>query len=137
MRVVLDTNVLVAGLLNPYGPPGRIVQMLAAGKLALLFDARILNEYRQVLARPKFPFRPDEIEALLQQAYTTGEPVAPGLLAVPLPDAGDEPFLEVAITAGAEYLVTGNARHFPVRHRHRVRVVSPAKFIEICRGETD
>ena len=48
MKVVLDTNVLVSGLLNPYGPPGRIVQLAAAGELQLCLDARILAEYREV-----------------------------------------------------------------------------------------
>ena len=133
MKVVLDTNVLVAGLLNPYGAPGRIVQMVAAGELELCFDARILAEYRQVLSRPVFPFRADEIEALLSQIHSAGRPAAARPLAQRLPDPGDEPFMEVAQGAEAEYLITGNSRHFPGRLRARVRVVSPHKFVEIWR----
>lgn len=131
MKIVLDTNVLVAGLLNPYGPPGLIVQMVAAAELTLLFDARILGEYREVLRRPKFPFRFEEIDALLNQVRAVGEPVAAGPLAKALPDPDDHPMLEVAIAANAEYLVTGNTRHFPARCRCGVRVVSPAKFLEV------
>ena len=136
MKIVLDTNVLVAGLLNPYGPPGLIVQMVAAGELTLLFDSRILGEYREVLRRPKFPFRFEQIDALLNQVHAAGEPVAASPLADALPDPDDQPLLEVAIAANAEYLVTGNARHFPARCRSGVRVVSPAKFLEILTGGT-
>ena len=51
-----------------------------------------------------------------------------------LPDAADEPFLEVAMAASAEYLVTGNATHFPPKCRAGVRVVSPRQFIDSARG---
>lgn len=133
MKIVLDTNVLVSGLLNPYGPPGRIVQMVAGGELTLCFDARILCEYREVLLRPAFPFRPEQVDALLDQIRTAGEPTSARPLAQCLPDPDDEPFLEVAIAAGAEYLVTGNMRHYPAKCREGIRVVSPRKFLETCR----
>ena len=42
MNIVLDTNVLVAGLLSPFGPCGEIVRMVSSGALTLAFDARIL-----------------------------------------------------------------------------------------------
>ena len=136
MKVVLDTNVLVAGLLNPFGAPGRIVQLAAAGTISLCFDARILSEYRQVLQRPKFPFRSDEIDVLLNQIRIAGERVTASPLAQRLPDADDEPFLEAAVAADAEYLITGNTRHFPAKCRGGVRVVSPTGFLEACRKQT-
>ena len=51
---VLDTNVLVSGLLSPFGPPGRLVDALLARRLRLAFDDRIELEYREVLARSRF-----------------------------------------------------------------------------------
>ena len=132
MRIVLNTNVLVSGLLNPYGRPGRIVQMAAAGELALCFDARIICEYREVLSRPVFPFRAEQIDALLEQIRAAGEPVAAQPLAERLPDPDDEPFLEVAIAASADCLVTGNPRHYPAKCCGGVRVIPPAKFLKTC-----
>jgi predicted nucleic acid-binding protein len=44
LRIVLDTNVLVSGLLSPHGPPGRIFDLLLGGKLTLVFDDRLLAE---------------------------------------------------------------------------------------------
>lgn len=56
MNIVLDTNVLVAGLLSPFGTCGEIVRMVSSGELRLSFDARIFTEYEEVLNRPKFKF---------------------------------------------------------------------------------
>ena len=54
MRLVLDTNVLVSGMLTVDKPPGRIVDLLRAGKIQLQVDERIISEYEGVLSRPKF-----------------------------------------------------------------------------------
>lgn len=134
MKIVLDTNVLVSGLLNPYGPPGRIVQMVAAGWVSVCFDARLFSEYRDVLLRPKFDFQPEHVEAILEQIRFGGVLTMAGPLAAHLPDRSDEPFLEVAIAASADCLVTGNPRHYPVALCGGVHVVSPAELIEIIRS---
>ncbi len=133
MKVVLDTNVLVSGLLNPYGPPGQIVRLAAAGELQLCFDARILAEYREVLRRPAFPFRAEEVDALLEQLRAAGEAVGAKPLMQRLPDIDDEPMLEVASAGEVDYLVAGNVRHFPAKCSVGVGVVSPAQFLEIYR----
>jgi uncharacterized protein len=133
MNVVLDTNVLVSGLLNPYGAPGRIVELVASGELSLRFDTRILGEYREVLLRPAFSFRVEQIESLLEQIRSAGALVATVPLPHRLPDHDDEPFLEVAMAAGADCLVTGNLRHYPARSCGPIRIVSPAKLLEILR----
>jgi uncharacterized protein len=131
MKIVLDTNVLVSGLLNPYGPSGQIVVLVAAGELSLCFDARILAEYRDVLLRPKFDFPPRHVEALLEQIHAAGTATSAAPLPHTLPDRDDEPFLEVAIAAPADYLVTGNLRHYPAPWRRGVQVVTPREFIGI------
>jgi putative PIN family toxin of toxin-antitoxin system len=129
VRIVVDTNVLVSGLLSPFGPPAEIVRLVAAGRLTLCLDARILAEYADVLHRPRFDFEPSRIEALLDQIRSAGVLAAVEPLLSPLPDRDDEPFLEAAIAGRAEYLVTGNLRHYPRPRRQRVRVVTPAAFI--------
>ena len=57
MNVVLDTNVLVSGLISPFGPPADIVRLLAAGAIRVCYDACIFGEYREVLSRIMTPAR--------------------------------------------------------------------------------
>lgn len=128
-----DTNVLVSGLLTPFGPSGEIVRMVSSGELALLFDARVLSEYAEVLGRPKFQFDQDKVAALFDHVAHRGCAVASSPLTDPLPDPDNEPFLEVALTGGAGCLVTGNAAHFPPELRQGVTVVSPSEFLALYR----
>ncbi len=97
MKIVLDTNVLVSGLLKPFGPSGEIVRMVSAGELILCIDARILSEYKEVLHRPKFKFNKDQISILLDFIKQYGIFISSLPLKKRLPDPDGEPFLEVAI----------------------------------------
>jgi putative PIN family toxin of toxin-antitoxin system len=135
MKIVLDTNVLVSGLLQPFGPSGQIVRLVASGELILCHDSRILAEYREVLLRKKFSFDPERVHALLEEIRANGIPVAARPLATRLPDPDDEPFLEIALTGEAQCLVTGNIKHYPAAARHGVAVLSPRSFIEHFRVE--
>jgi len=128
MIVVLDTNVLVSALLSPFGPPARVLDLVLTGDLNLAYDDRLLAEYRQVLARPRFGFDPDDVAALLSYLEEEGVPVTTRPLPVELPDMDDLPFLEVAATIGA-ILVTGNRAHFPENACGEVQVLTPAEFL--------
>lgn len=130
MRVVLDTNVLVSGLITPKGPPGEILRLLETAPIVPCFSESILGEYRDVLARPKFGFPANSIASLLRRFAAVGERIAANPLSAGLPDPKDEAFLAVALTAHADFLVTGNLRHFPARLRHGVAVVSPRDFLD-------
>lgn len=129
MRVVLDTNVVVSGLLSAAGPPGWIVDLVTAGELAAVFDARILDEYRGVLRRPQLGLPESAVETFLAYVEKSGLE----LTALPwphrLPDPDDEPFLAVAAAARVP-LVTGNLRHFPARLRGSVAVLTPRQLLE-------
>ena len=130
MKIVLDTNVIVAGLLSPFGPCGDIMRMVSSGSLILCIDARVLSEYREVLERPKFGFDRDKTTAILSYIEHYCLAVASAPLSHPLPDPDDEPFLEIAISGKAEYLVTGNHAHFPSKLCQGVAVVSPSEFLK-------
>ncbi|MCX5806492.1 MAG: putative toxin-antitoxin system toxin component, PIN family [Proteobacteria bacterium] len=130
MKIVLDTNVLVSGLLSPFGPGGNIVRMLFSGNLTLCIDARILSEYHDVLRRPKFHFEEDKVIAVIDYIEHNGQNVAASPLSASLPDPDDEPFLEVALKGRAECLITGNQAHFPPGLCQGVTVISPADFIK-------
>ena len=129
MNVVLDTNVLVSGLLSPFGPCGEIMRMVSSAELTLSFDARIITEYKEVLVRPKFKFEKDKVDAILAHIEHRGVTVASSPLLQSLPDIDDEPFLEAAIAAKAVCVVTGNHVHYPPDLRQGVTVFSPSEFL--------
>jgi len=129
LRIVLDTNVWVSGLLSPYGPPAEVVGMVVAGAVTLCVDARILVEYEQVLARPRFGFAQDAVAALIGFVEAESLHVAATPWTEALPDPDDAPFLEVALAGGAACLVTGNVVQFPKRARGGVLVRTPAEFV--------
>ncbi|MFQ5505508.1 MAG: putative toxin-antitoxin system toxin component, PIN family [Planctomycetota bacterium] len=131
MRVVLDTNVLVAGLLTPHGAPGRIVDLMLQGHILPCVDDRILGEYRDVLNRPKFGFDATDVKTLQEYFENDGIHVVAAPLGLSLPDPDDAMFVEVAHAAAAERLVTGNLRHYPASQRRNVRVVRPGEFMKL------
>ena len=132
MRLVIDTNVLVSGIINPHGAPGRIVDSIISQAITVLYDDRMLLEYRDVLLRPFFGFRVSDIHALIDFIEHSGEQITAGPIGAVLPDPSDLPFLEVAVAGMADALVTGNLKHFkPVRGRHPVQLLSPADLLRL------
>jgi putative PIN family toxin of toxin-antitoxin system len=131
MRIVLETNVLVAGLLAPFGPCGDIVRMAVSGDLTLCVDARVLSEYHEVLRRPKFRLDRKKVSVILDYIERSGWVVSSSPLPAPLPDRDDELFLEIAISGQAAYLITGNIAHFPPESRRGVKVLTPAQFLNM------
>jgi len=127
--IVLDTNVLVAGLLNPFGKPAAIAALLTDGKLRLAFDARIMTEYQQVLNYAKFQFSDEIIRPLIEQLKDIGISARGIPLSKTLPDPDDDMFLEVAHASKAEALVTGNKKHFPHKVCDPIRVYLPDEFL--------
>ncbi|MFC1825325.1 putative toxin-antitoxin system toxin component, PIN family [Thermodesulfobacteriota bacterium] len=137
MKVVLDTNILVSGLLTPFGTSGEIIRMVSGGKLILQYDSRILLEYQEVLYRSKFKFNKDQINSLIDYIKKNGQAVPTSPLNKRLPDPDDAPFLEAAIGGEAEYLVTGNKVHYPRKFTERIKIVSPIEFVNFYRKIKD
>jgi len=131
LRIVLDTNVLVSALLSPEGSSARIVDLIIAGEIRLVFDDRIFHEYREVLLRKKFNFQRDYIGEILHYIFASGEHIISTPFNIDLSDKGDLPFLECALSGEVEHLITGNKKHFPSDQIHNVKVLSPAEFLDI------
>ena len=126
MKIVLDTNVLVSALINPKGMPAKILNLILNGRLTILYDNRIMGEYRLVLNRKKFNFPIETIEPLIDFIKYEGEFIASDPLKTHFADEDDKMFLEVAVSGNAEYLITGNTKHFPTENY----IVTPKIFIE-------
>jgi putative PIN family toxin of toxin-antitoxin system len=129
MRIVLDTNVLVSGLLSPHGPPGRIVDGVLDGALTVLWDDRIRDEYEDVLQRPALSISTTLAQSVLLSIESQAEHVASTPWPLALPDPKDAAFLEVAFAGSADALITGNRKHFPAAVCRGVHITSPAEFL--------
>jgi len=133
VRVVLDTNALVSGVLSVSAPPGQIVELVVDGALQIVLNPANLAEYEDVLHREELGLRAERVGILLDR-IRRGALI---LTAMPwphdLPDPDDAPFLAVA-DAGVCPLVTGNLRHFPVKSRGAVTVLTPREFVDWLRG---
>jgi len=126
----MDTNVLVSALIKPFGNPARILDMVLGGELQILYDDRILLEFREVLLRPKFCFEESDVEELLTFFEIEGVRVLPVPVDEPFIDEDDLPFIEVAIAGRAEVLITGNKRHFKRIQTKKIKVMTPDEFLE-------
>jgi len=114
LRLVLDTNVFVSAALKPDSLPRTIV-LLALVKPARLYVTReILAEYRGVLLRPDLEIPRGRRLQFLELIRKRGYLVKPRRIPEITSDPDDRKFLECADAARADYLVTGNTRHFPV-----------------------
>jgi predicted nucleic acid-binding protein len=126
-----------SGLHNPFGNPGEIVRLTSSADLTLAYDSRILSEYRSVLRRPKFSFDSKDVDDYLEFIEKTAHLTVSKPLPRRLPDPHDEVFLEIARVEEVRYLVTGNLKHFPLKSRIGVSVISPHSFIEVYRKENN
>ena len=131
MLIVLDTNVLVSALLSPFGTPARVLDQVLSNVVQLAFDDRILAECSEVLKRPRFGFPANDIRALLNHIQLNGRQIvaAPAGLRK-FPDPGDLPFAEVALSALADVLVTGNVSHFRSLEGRGIPVLTPSEFMD-------
>lgn len=131
MKIVLDTNVLISGMLNPSSPPGQILNLIISGKVQLAVDDRILMEYSDVLYRNKFDtyFTRQDRENIIVYLYQYSYHINPVEIVNNLDDPGDICFLEVALTSNIP-IVTGNVKHFPKAKIGNCLILTPRQFID-------
>ena len=131
LRLVIDTNVLVSAAIKPAGLQ-RTVFLIAISKPARLYVSRpILLEYGEVLARPELRIRKGLRLQLLQLIKNHGHTVSPNRRLEVTADPADNIFLECADAARADYLVTGNQKHFP-KFWKNTKVVTSREFISLA-----
>jgi putative PIN family toxin of toxin-antitoxin system len=130
LRLVLDTNIVVSAAVKPEGLP-RTILLLAITKPARLYvSPAVLAEYREVLSRPELHIRRGLRHQFLQLIRSRSYSVIPNRRFQVTQDPDDNKFLECADAAGADYLITGNQRHFP-KFWKKTKVITPREFIVV------
>ena len=130
-RVVYDTNVVVSAVLKAGSIPALLVNLALGGQIRPCLSPIILDEYETVLKRPKFGFDIPTVDAFLCDFRMAAIVVAPIRQIYAAPHGPDNRFLECAQAAQAQYLVTGNKRHFPFAVFGRTQIVSPSELAHI------
>lgn len=132
MRVVIDTNVVIAGLRSSRGASHAIIRMVFDGRLKPVLSVPLVLEHEEVMKRTGMLPHLDvaDIEVFLDGWCACGidQPVHFGWRPA-LDDPDDDMLLEVAVAGGVEFLITANCRDFRPAGRFRVAVVTPAQFV--------
>lgn len=121
MQIVLDTNVIVFGLLNPGGYPGAILDAVISGAIDLAVNDAILFEYHRVLNDQKFPFSATSVRDFLEYVRFSAHYVSASPAEF---KSSDQIFVDVLFSSNANYLVTGNLKDF----KSIAQVISPKEF---------
>lgn len=130
VRAVLDTNVVVSAHLNERGQEALILELALSGRFELVVSPALLQEYEEVLRRPRFNLDPAAITRSIGAIRDCALLVSPGRRLNVTRDPDDNMVLECAVSGKARYVVTGNARDFP-RQFQGIDVVPPRQFLVI------
>jgi len=133
-QVVIDTNVLVAGLLSNLGASHRLLRLVGDHRWRINVSVPLILEYEQTLKRvcPAATLSGSDIDALMHFLCANANLRLIFFLWRPLlPDPKDEFVLELAVESRADFLVTFNTRDFVGAERFGIRVVSPREFLAI------
>ncbi len=140
MRVVLDTNAIVSGFLYPRGTVGQALRALREGRFHLIYSTEIMLEVVAVLQRPairqKYRLASEDIEALVYFLRLRGELAIPRRRLRVCRDPKDDKFLEAALAAQADAIVTGDADLLTLHPFGGVEILSPRAFLERLQAQS-
>ncbi|HKP74600.1 MAG TPA: putative toxin-antitoxin system toxin component, PIN family [Longimicrobiaceae bacterium] len=132
-QIVLDTNILVAGLLSNRGPAFEILTLVGTGKFSINLSVPLVLEYEEVLTRShlKLQVSREDVESVLDFHCEIGRRHEIYFLWRPfLPDDEDDLVVELAVKAGCQFIVTYNTRDFAGCHMFGIEVVTPHEFLQ-------
>ena len=136
IRAVLDTNVIVSGILSGPGVPGRILKTWLEDRFHLVTSRAILEELRRVLRYPKISRRHGWSDARVLEFVedvTSLAILVPGelRLAIVADDPSDDRYLECAIEGEAGYVVSGDRHLIGLAQYEGVEILSPRAFVDL------
>jgi len=123
LRVVIDTNIFMAGLLNMEGGAAKIIEMFRNGVFELVITREVFEEYLQVIHYFGNKIPPSKSEELLELILRRGKSKVSRFKGI-MQRPDDEKFLSAAISGNAKYIVTKNKKDFPVKLT-AVKIVNP------------
>lgn len=132
MKVVIDTNVFVSSLLNPAGSPRKVIDLWRFEKITLCLSKAILEEYFELLDRFGLTEKPmgEQFLRLFQSRYNQIFVASPPVIKAVPEDPHDEKFVECAVTAKADVIVSGDGHLQRLKSYRGIKILSPAEFLK-------
>jgi uncharacterized protein len=133
LRAVIDTNILVSGLIRKQILPGQVLRHLRYSDFSIIYSVPIMVEVVEVLSRPQFRHKyqvvSDDIAALINLVRLRGEMVSPDRKIDACRDPKDNCFLEAAIEGNADIIVSGDKDLLDIMDFETIPIVSTAEFL--------
>jgi putative PIN family toxin of toxin-antitoxin system len=130
LNLVLDTDVVVSAVLKPAGLERASLVLALTAPARLCVSSDILEEYERVLCRPQLKLPRAHLDEVLDLIKSRALLVVPSRRIQAASDPDDNIFLECSDEARADYLVTGNKRHFP-RFWKATKIVNARELLEL------
>lgn len=140
-RAVLDTNILISGLITPRGTPAKILLAWRAGHFNLVTSVPLLLELKEALARPhlkdRYHLLPRDIRDFIALLTDTALLVTdPGVVSAQLRDSDDLAVLACALAGNAEYIVTGDHDLLDLHSFKGAQIVRPALLLQLLHSSS-
>jgi putative PIN family toxin of toxin-antitoxin system len=133
MQVVIDTGVVVSGLIRKAGTPGNVLRLLRDGLYSVVFSADMLVELIEVLSRSqfrtKYHIEPEDIRAIIHLLRFRGELVIPTVHVELCRDVKDNKFLDAALAGGVDALVTRDQDLLVLKQIEQIPIIRPIEFL--------
>jgi uncharacterized protein len=129
IKAVYDTNVVVSAHLKKESWPTIVLNLALHKKVKLFVSKEILKEYQGVLLRKKFGLSSAKVRKSINLVKQRAKLIEPDISLYVSEDKSDNKFLECAVKAKIDFLVTGNKKHFPKQSFKGIKIVSPVEFI--------
>lgn len=137
IRAIVDTNVVVSGLLFS-GTPGEIVSLWQKGRLKPFASPEIVNEYIRVLAYPKFKLTVEEIDYLIYIEILPYFDIVSGIRSIPnivQDDPADDKFLVCAAAANVQFVISGDRHLLSLGNYKNIEILTPQQLLEVVQNK--
>ena len=140
LKVVLDTNIVVSVALSSDGNPARIFEMLLYGKIKNYTSKEILEEIKQVMEREKIRkiINFEDKEFIINTFERVSEKISPEKrYEIIKDDPKDNKFIECAVSASANYIISGDEHLLNLKEFNNIKIISPADFVNLVEETND
>lgn len=131
IKAILDTNVVISAIVFG-GKPRRVLNLAIEGKISLFFSEPMFEEIREILGGRKFRLTTPQLLAVERELEAISDTVYPDKsIKVVKDDPDDDLFIECALAADADYIVSGDKHLLDLKRYGNIKIVNAAEFIEL------